>query len=120
MAPHVRQPAAVVSRKLNAARQVISTKFLSSRSQDYSNLTCKSDGSLDIIFNDGGLSDLYGDQPKIVLAVLGMTGGGKSTFIKHATGVQHIEVGHGLESCKSVTHILRNVTLMKEKKAPQL
>jgi ABC-type multidrug transport system fused ATPase/permease subunit len=95
-------PATVILRGLNATRQAISTTFCSSRSQECPNLTCKSDGSLNIIFNDGGLSDPYGDQPKIVLAVLGMTGVGKSTFIKYATGLQHIEVGEGLESCKSI------------------
>jgi hypothetical protein len=98
-------PATAVSQGFHAARQAISTKIFSSRSQECPNLTCKSDGSLNIIFNDGGLSDPYGNQPKIVLAVLGMTGVGKSTFIKHATGLQHIEVGEGLESCKSTLHV---------------
>jgi ABC-type hemin transport system ATPase subunit len=34
----------------------------------------------------------------IIIPVMGATGAGKSTFIQNATG-QHVEVGHGLESC---------------------
>jgi ABC-type Mn2+/Zn2+ transport system ATPase subunit len=36
----------------------------------------------------------------VYIAVMGVTGAGKSTFIKECTG-QEIEIGHTLESCKS-------------------
>lgn len=35
----------------------------------------------------------------VVIAVMGMTGCGKSTFIKLATGSPHVEVGESLASC---------------------
>ena len=37
-------------------------------------------------------------EKKIVIAVFGMTGTGKSTFISKLTG-QNVEIGHGLQSC---------------------
>jgi hypothetical protein len=37
-------------------------------------------------------------NPQIIL-VMGVTGVGKSTFIKHATGYD-VEVGHGQASCE--------------------
>ncbi|OAL42938.1 hypothetical protein IQ07DRAFT_525270 [Pyrenochaeta sp. DS3sAY3a] len=36
----------------------------------------------------------------VIIAVMGVTGVGKSTFIKHATG-QKVVIGHGQESCTS-------------------
>jgi GTPase SAR1 family protein len=36
----------------------------------------------------------------VFILVLGMTGSGKSTFIRHCTG-RSVEIGHGLQSCKS-------------------
>ena len=34
------------------------------------------------------------------IAVMGVTGSGKSNFIKHATNSDRIKVGHSLQSCK--------------------
>ncbi len=34
------------------------------------------------------------------IAVMGVTGSGKSNFIKHATSSERIKVGHSLQSCK--------------------
>jgi ABC-type uncharacterized transport system ATPase component len=39
--------------------------------------------------------------PKAFIAVFGVTGAGKSTFVQTVTGDQSVEVGHQLESCKS-------------------
>jgi hypothetical protein len=39
-----------------------------------------------------------GDE-EILIAVMGVTGSGKSYFCRSATGYDDIEVGHGLESC---------------------
>lgn len=38
---------------------------------------------------------------EIVIAVMGVTGAGKSYFIRKVTGREDIDVGDGLESCKS-------------------
>lgn len=38
----------------------------------------------------------------IVIAVMGVTGAGKSTFIRTVTGQNDVEVGHNLESGKVV------------------
>lgn len=35
----------------------------------------------------------------ILVAVMGMTGAGKTSFIKEVTGLDEMEIGHGLESC---------------------
>lgn len=35
----------------------------------------------------------------IVIAVMGMTGAGKTSFIKHITELDEMEIGHGLKSC---------------------
>ncbi|KAJ6024302.1 hypothetical protein N7540_005099 [Penicillium herquei] len=37
----------------------------------------------------------------VTVAVMGVTGSGKSTFIKIATGSPDVEIGHSLESCTS-------------------
>lgn len=44
------------------------------------------------------------DAPKdeVVVAVMGVTGSGKSTFIKTMTGNAGVHVGHGLESGTSI------------------
>jgi ABC-type hemin transport system ATPase subunit len=42
-------------------------------------------------------------NPDIIIAVMGMTGAGKSTFIRRITGDQSIKVGHKLSSGKSNT-----------------
>jgi putative ribosome biogenesis GTPase RsgA len=36
----------------------------------------------------------------ILIAVLGVTGAGKTTFINKASGQDDLEVGHSLEACK--------------------
>jgi len=38
----------------------------------------------------------------ILIAVMGMTGAGKTYFIKHVTGLEEMEIGHGLKSCKYI------------------
>jgi ABC-type lipoprotein export system ATPase subunit len=35
----------------------------------------------------------------VAIAVMGMTGAGKSTFIQKASGLDAVKVGHDLESC---------------------
>lgn len=42
----------------------------------------------------------------VVIAVMGMTGAGKSTFIKSVTGREDIRVGHGLSSGQHLSTIL--------------
>ena len=37
---------------------------------------------------------------KVCIAVLGVTGAGKSTFVTVATGAGDVKIGHGLEPCK--------------------
>lgn len=37
----------------------------------------------------------------IIIAVMGVTGAGKSTFVSLLSG-EHIEIGHGLQSCKTL------------------
>ena len=39
----------------------------------------------------------------VAIAVMGMTGAGKSTFIQKASGLDSVEVGHKLESCMACT-----------------
>ena len=48
-----------------------------------------------LVDKDGFNSD---GEKEIVLAVMGVTGAGKSYFIKQLTG-QDVELGHGLEAC---------------------
>lgn len=38
--------------------------------------------------------------PWALIAVMGVTGAGKSTFIREVSGDQTVVVGDGLESCK--------------------
>jgi putative ribosome biogenesis GTPase RsgA len=40
----------------------------------------------------------------VVIAVMGLTGVGKSTFIKNITGREDIKVGHTLESGRRTIH----------------
>lgn len=40
-------------------------------------------------------------RKKIFIAVMGVTGAGKSTFIKTASGLDTVLVGHELTSCKA-------------------
>lgn len=41
----------------------------------------------------------------IIIAVMGMTGSGKSTFIQKASGLPNIDIGHALESCTHMSTI---------------
>lgn len=40
-------------------------------------------------------------KTEIRIAVMGVTGSGKSTFIETASGLSDVGVGHNLQSCKS-------------------
>jgi ABC-type lipoprotein export system ATPase subunit len=40
-----------------------------------------------------------GTDSFVAIAVMGMTGAGKSTFIQKASGLDSVKVGHDLESC---------------------
>ena len=40
-------------------------------------------------------------EKSILIAVMGMTGAGKTTFISKITGLD-MEIGHGLKSCKYI------------------
>lgn len=44
-------------------------------------------------------------KKSIIIAVMGMTGAGKTSFIKYVTELDEMEVGHSLKSCK---YILRS------------
>jgi len=46
-------------------------------------------------------------QSDIIIAVMGPTGAGKSTFINKASGIEETEVGHGLESCTHQIQVVR-------------
>jgi ABC-type proline/glycine betaine transport system ATPase subunit len=46
-------------------------------------------------------ADLAIHEPEIVVAFMGVTGSGKSSFIKALTGRNDIVVGHGLTSSTS-------------------
>ena len=35
----------------------------------------------------------------ILIAVMGVTGAGKTTFVSRVTGETDLEIGHGLRSC---------------------
>ena len=37
---------------------------------------------------------------QIYIAVMGVTGAGKSTFIRTASGLDEVDVGHDLKSCR--------------------
>lgn len=42
----------------------------------------------------------------IIIVIMGVTGSGKSTFVKLATGDEDVQVGHDLESCQFKTGLL--------------
>lgn len=52
------------------------------------------------------------------IAVMGVTGSGKSTFIKKATG-QNVPIARGLESCEQSTSILRQDGLIYDQVQPK-
>ncbi|KAK6362137.1 hypothetical protein TWF730_005834 [Orbilia blumenaviensis] len=41
----------------------------------------------------------WGKDKEVLIAVMGMTGAGKTTFISKATGISNLSIGHSLESC---------------------
>jgi hypothetical protein len=41
-------------------------------------------------------------EKSILIAVMGMTGAGKTTFIRNITGLNEMEIGDDLKSCKYV------------------
>jgi ABC-type transport system involved in cytochrome bd biosynthesis fused ATPase/permease subunit len=41
-------------------------------------------------------------EPPILVAVMGLTGAGKSSFVQLVTGDKDIQIGHGLKSSKSL------------------
>lgn len=57
----------------------------------------------------------------VVIAVMGVTGAGKSTFVKSVTGRDDIVVGHGLLSGMFLRSILdRTLILLQKRRALQL
>jgi ABC-type sulfate/molybdate transport systems ATPase subunit len=46
------------------------------------------------------ISTRSADCRKIYIAVMGVTGAGKSTFIRIASGLEGVDVGHDLKSCE--------------------
>lgn len=40
------------------------------------------------------------ERQKVFIAVMGVTGSGKSTFIQTATGSDDVHIGHTFKSCK--------------------
>jgi ABC-type uncharacterized transport system ATPase component len=60
--------------------------------------------------------------PKAFIAVFGVTGAGKSTFVQTITEDQSVEVGHQLESCKLTAaepwlygyHLISNVQVLEK------
>ena len=47
-------------------------------------------------------NSMSGEQPPIIIAVVGVTGAGKSTFIKSLTQNPSIQIGAGFSSCMSL------------------
>lgn len=45
-------------------------------------------------------TNVHPGAPWAFIAVMGVTGAGKSTFIQWASRSDEIQIGHGLESCK--------------------
>jgi hypothetical protein len=41
-----------------------------------------------------------GTRGEVLIAVIGVTGAGKTTFISKATGRSDLVVGHGIDSCE--------------------
>lgn len=51
------------------------------------------------------ITDRFCPRPQdVVIAVMGVTGAGKSTFISHLT-TENVGIGHGLEGCKYLEFI---------------
>ncbi|KAJ6264875.1 hypothetical protein Dda_1028 [Drechslerella dactyloides] len=68
----------------------------------------RSIGNLSEATDDGYTTRIYnslksrldwGREKEVLIAVMGMTGAGKTTFISKATGIADLKIGHSLESC---------------------
>lgn len=46
------------------------------------------------------MATVSGKMPKVFIAVMGVTGSGKSTFIQTASELDAIDIGHDLKSCR--------------------
>jgi predicted GTPase len=55
------------------------------------------------------------DKDDIIIALMGETGSGKSSFIKRITGSDTVKIGHGLNSGPLVLSERRNVTDTEQK-----
>ena len=49
-------------------------------------------------------NELRKDAPWAFIAVMGVTGAGKSTFIQTASQDETVEIGHSLVSCESSSY----------------
>lgn len=52
-----------------------------------------------------------GQEEEVVVAVMGVTGSGKSTFIRTMTEKDHVHVGHGLESGMLIPLLVKAIIL---------
>lgn len=41
-------------------------------------------------------------DPRIMIAMVGVTGAGKTTFASHASGRKDLKVGHGVDPCERI------------------
>lgn len=49
-------------------------------------------------------------RPQVYIAIMGVTGAGKSTFIRTASGIDAIEIGHSLKSCTVINPYSKSAT----------
>jgi energy-coupling factor transporter ATP-binding protein EcfA2 len=87
---------------------VPSLRLLSHSPSIISQSRSEGDSPLDAptLVQDPSVIDLP-SQSDIIIAVMGPTGAGKSTFINKAAGIEETEVGHGLESCTHQIQVVR-------------
>jgi len=48
-------------------------------------------------------------KKSILIAVMGMTGAGKTYFIKNVTGLDEMKIGEGFKACKYI-HIIKELS----------
>lgn len=46
---------------------------------------------------------MVNNKPEVLIAIIGATGAGKTTFISKATGRDDLPIGHGIDSCTYIT-----------------